>query len=271
MFRTMHSPRRSGIHALLFTAAMLACVPAYATEACPSWHAPLIQAPRTAQAIKAGAPVIVVALGSSTTQGAMASNRGHTYPAVLQATLSSALPASHVAVLNRGIGGQDAAEELARLDSDVIAARPSLVIWQLGGNAVLRRTDPALFKQLVLDGVGRLHAAGADVVLMDNQRSPALATSPWNAGITRALAEVAAETDADLFSRTEMMQAWEQGGHSLASFLAPDGLHHNNHGYHCVARALATSLIAGMAAAPGAPNGNPAQVARATTPPPGPR
>lgn len=266
MLRITRWTRRGGISAPLLLAAVLFHGPARATEPCPSWHAPPISAPQTARALQAGLPVVVVALGSSSTQGAMASNRGHSYPAELQAALASALPASHVSVLNRGVGGQDAVEELARLDRDVIAARPSLVIWQLGGNAVLRRTDPALFKQLVLDGVGRLHAAGADVVLMDNQRSPALVASPLNAGITRALAEAATETDADLFSRTELMAAWERGGHALASFLAPDGLHHNDHGYRCVAQALAASLVAGLPG-PVPAHGQPAQVARTVTPP----
>ena len=54
-------------------------------------------------------------------------------------------PSAHIAVLNRGIGGQDAAEELARLDVDVLALRPQLVIWQVGANGALRNVDPSVF------------------------------------------------------------------------------------------------------------------------------
>ena len=44
----------------------------------------------------------------------MATNLAHSYPAILPVPLGR--PAdSHVAVINRGIGGQDAAEELARM------------------------------------------------------------------------------------------------------------------------------------------------------------
>ena len=85
---------------------------------------------------------VIVALGSSSTQGAMASDLAHSYPAVLQQALSAGLPEAHVAVINRGIGGQDAAEELARLDADVLAMRPQLVIWQVGANGALRNADP---------------------------------------------------------------------------------------------------------------------------------
>ena len=42
-------------------------------------------------------------------------------------------------VLNRGIGGQEAIEELLRFDPDVFAEEPSLVIWQVGTNAVFRK------------------------------------------------------------------------------------------------------------------------------------
>ena len=102
----------------------------------------------------------------------MASDPAHSYPAVLQQALSAGLPEAHIAVINRGIGGQDAAEELARLDADVLAVRPQLVIWQVGANGALRNVDPAVFRAMVTTGVRRLQAAGADVILMDNQQSP---------------------------------------------------------------------------------------------------
>src|SRR3954447_17120670 len=92
---------------------------------------------------------LIVALGSSSTEGVMASDSAHTYPAVLQAALNKALPAAHFAVINRGIGGQDAPEELARLDSDVIAVHPQLVIWQVGANGAMRHADPLEFHRMV--------------------------------------------------------------------------------------------------------------------------
>src|SRR5580692_2103638 len=86
---------------------------------------------------------VIVALGSSSTAGSMASDSAHTYPAVLQVTLNKTLPSADFAVINRGIGGQDAPEELARLDADVIAIRPQLVIWQVGANGAMHHADPA--------------------------------------------------------------------------------------------------------------------------------
>ena len=62
---------------------------------------------------------------------------------------------------------------MKRLQAEVIDMKPDLVIWQVGTNAVLRNLDPAETAKLVEDGVGRIQAAGADVVLVDPQYSPA--------------------------------------------------------------------------------------------------
>ncbi len=93
-----------------------------------------------------------MALGSSSTEGWRATSPADTYPARLQADLSAAYPLGHVAVINRGIGGQDALEEVARLDSDAIALHPDLVIWQVGANGAMANSDPNVFRQLVPPG-----------------------------------------------------------------------------------------------------------------------
>ncbi len=198
-------------------------------------------------ALAAGQPLVIVTLGSSSTQSWMSSDAAHSYPAQLQATLNDALPQTHVAVLNRGIGGQDAVEEVARIEKDVIAVRPQIVIWQVGANGVLRGSDPAEFARIVSDGVRRLQNAGIDVVLMDNQRAPKiLAAETGGDRIDPALASVAADTGASLFSRGGLMDDWAAAGHPYGEFISSDGLHHNNRGYRCVARALAGTLLAGL-------------------------
>ena len=79
-------------------------------------------------------------------------------------------------VLNRGIGGQEAPEELARFEPDVIGEAPALVIWQVGTNAVFHD------EVYNLDDVGGCDRAGldwlaglaTDVVLMDLQYTTAI-------------------------------------------------------------------------------------------------
>jgi acyl-CoA thioesterase I len=206
--------------------------------------------PHLLSAVSHGVEGVIVALGSSSTQGAMASDLAHSYPAVLQHALAAALPEAHVAVINRGIGGQDATEELARLDADVLAIRPQLVIWQVGANGALRNADPGVFRSTVAAGVRRLQSAGADVILMDNQQSPALLARSSEPTFDNELAEVARDTGAALFSRRALMREWSHEGAPLVQFIASDGLHHNDRGYHCVALSLATAIAAGLSPTP---------------------
>ena len=118
-----------------------------AQDGCPQAEVQAMALPHLKQAMANNQEMVIVSIGSSSTQGWMASDVGHTYPAVLQGVLARALPQTQVVVINRGIGGQDAAEEVPRLQAAAIAAKPQLVIWQVGANGVLRDTDPAVFKK----------------------------------------------------------------------------------------------------------------------------
>ncbi|MBR0652977.1 SGNH/GDSL hydrolase family protein [Roseomonas terrae] len=237
--RAAISPRRA-LLALLLT---VPAVPALA-GACPSLPHPAIASARFAEARGRVDGVRIVAFGSSSTAGAGASEPGHTYPALLEARLRAALDVP-VTVLNRGRGGEDADNMLVRLDRDVIAERPDLVIWQLGANAAMRRMDPAAFAGSVREGVHRLREAGIDVVLMDNQRAPRIAANPDHDRFDAALAEIAATTPGvALFSRGTLMDRWTVAGVPPAALLVPDELHHNDRGYACVAEAMAEALLA---------------------------
>ena len=212
---------------------------------------PPLDLPGLKQALRTNSEITVVALGSSSTQGWHSTDIAHSYPAILQAELQAALPMSHVAVINRGVGGQDAVEMLPRLQADALAVRPSLVVWQLGANAAMRRGDPAVFRDLVSQGVAQLQAAQVDVVLMDNQRSPVVLAAPDRAAFDQALSDVAARTGAGLFSRGALMDQWQAAGHPYGEFVSDDGVHHNDRGYRCMAKALAGSILDGLGVLPG--------------------
>ena len=238
--------RDGWLAAAVCAAALLAPVSAWSTAGCPRSATPPLVLPGVKAALAANAEITVVALGSSSTQGAHASNIAHSYPAVLQAELSAALPRAHIAVLNRGVGGQDVAEMLPRLERDALQAQPTLVIWQVGANGAMRRADPVVFRDMVESGVMRLRGAGVDVVLMDNQRAPAILASPEHLRIAQALADIAAKTGAGLFGRGQLMDQWQRDGHPYADFVSTDGIHHNDAGYRCVAKALAGAILQGL-------------------------
>jgi lysophospholipase L1-like esterase len=230
-------------------ATLLAPVTGHAGAVCPADPAmdPL-HLPHLRAAVAARTEGLIVALGSSSTEGVMASDSAHTYPAELQLALTKALPSTHFAVINRGVGGQDAPEELARLDSDAIALHPQLVIWQVGANGAMRHADPVVFHQMVTEGVDRLIKAGIDVVLMDNQRSPKVLAAVEHIVLEHELHLVAQETGVNLFSRSHLMDAWADEGDKPGMFTASDGLHHNDLGYLCVSQTLAREIAAAVTA-----------------------
>ncbi|HEX7388663.1 MAG TPA: SGNH/GDSL hydrolase family protein [Acidiphilium sp.] len=203
----------------------------------------MLALPHLKAALKAGEPVVIAALGSSSTWGAKASDISDSYPAELQDDLADLLPDAEISVINRGVSGQDAKGEDARMGRDVLALRPSLVIWQVGANAAMWHEPAGKFSTLVETGLDRLSDADTDIVLMDNQRSRILLASPENAPINDALARLARRYHASLFSRNALMRAWQDAGVPEKDFLAADGLHMNDRGYACTARALAQSIV----------------------------
>ena len=214
--------------------------------ACPPGRVPPLALPHVRETIAANHEVTIVALGSSSTEGWRASNVAHTYPALLQTSLNAMLPTSHVAVLNRGIAGEDVAEELPRIERDGLRLHPTLVIWQVGANGAMRGLAPELFKRMLMAGVKRLMDSKVDVVLMDNQKAPKILAAPEHALIDQAMAEVAADTGAHLFGRGALMQQWKEAGFPYERFISDDGVHHNDYGYRCVTAALATAIIDGL-------------------------
>lgn len=214
--------------------------------ACPAVPTDPLSLPASRAALREGRPLTILAFGSSSTEGSGASTPEATYPARLAARLRAAMPRVRLMVLNRGKGGQDVTEMLDRLDTDVLAATPTLVIWQTGANAALRGMEPGLFRAAMAAGLARLRMTGADVVLMDSQRAPRILAVPNHARYDAALAELAVAQQVPLFSRGRLMRRWEAAGTRTSDMLGADELHHNDRGYDCLAAALAGSITAAL-------------------------
>ena len=200
---------------------------------------------RSAARVAQRALLTIVAVGSSSTQGVGASDPDRTYPSRLDAELKARFPGYAIRVINRGKGGEDAPEELARLDRDVVALHPDLVIWQVGTNAVLRRDDLTADDALIGRGVALLKAGGSDVVLMDLQYAPRVIARRGYAAMERLIADAAASAGVGLFRRFEIMKAWHEARPGDAPpMIGPDGLHMTDRGYGCIAADLAEALAA---------------------------
>jgi acyl-CoA thioesterase I len=209
----------------------------------------------------------IVAIGSSSTAG---EGSIFPFPFRLELALRNRYPGRMIDVLNRGIGGQEAPEEFSRFESDVIAEAPTMVIWQVGTNAIFHRTlyDPHAVAGTIATGVSLLKSVPTtDVVLMDLQYVPALFEDdhgnkdPQKEKDTRLMvsliADVAGAAEVNLFPRFALMETWcSEDGMAMADLIDPaDGLklHMNEWATQCMTTALDGAIGAAVGPVPGAP------------------
>lgn len=226
----MRIQRVTGLVTALLLAIVLASVPlaASASSNCETL-------PRTCARVAAGGPLTVVALGSSSTAGAGASTPEKSYPAQLEAALTRKLASRvPVRVVNKGVNGNDVHAMVARIGADVLALSPTLVVWQVGSNDVIRGEPLPRFVDALRAGAARIRAAGIDLVLMDMQAAPAIDAKAETPAYLDAIATVARETGAVLLPRYRMMKSLEGKGPSL---VVEDGLHMSDAGYLALAGA----------------------------------
>lgn len=196
------------------------------------------------QKLANGAPITIVAIGSSSTAGAGASSPAANYPSRLQAELRQRFPGHPITVINRGVNGEEIADMLKRFDAAVVAAKPDLVLWQLGTNSVLRDHRLADHGASIRNGLAKIRATGADIVLIDPQYAPKVIAKPEAGPMVELLAATAKLEDVDLFPRFNVMKHWYNVDHmKFTSFVAPDGVHMNDWSYGCLAKALSVAIV----------------------------
>ena len=207
--------------------------------------------PNTARAIRGGRKLVIVAIGSSSTEGVGASDAAHAYPAVLAEELRRRWPRLTVTVINKGVSGEVISQAVARFEHDVLPHRPQLVIWQTGSHHALGAGDVETYARAIREGIGRLKAGRMDVVLMDPQFAPRVLARPLHARVVDAIGVAANETKVALFRRFAVMRHWiSSGQYKMDDVVSRDGLHLNDVSYTCIARLLADSLAAAAAAVP---------------------
>jgi acyl-CoA thioesterase I len=185
----------------------------------------------------------IVAMGSSSTQGYGATNPKYSYPAQLKMKLEAAMPGIQIHVWNKGIGGQDAEEMVARMSKDVKPEHAHIVVWQVGTNSAIRRDPLTKFADKLRAGIDIGHSLGANFVMMNLQYVPAVVALPDEEEYARVMAEVAKEKNAGLFRRFEIMRSWYNDGMPYAQFVTNDGLHLNDFGQRCIGKLLSMSIL----------------------------
>ena len=198
---------------------------------------------RTARLLVSGNPIKIVALGSSSTYGTGASTPAASYPSRLAEELVRLFPGHKFTVLNRGVGGEDVSNMLARLDTAVIREKPDLVLWQVGTNSVLQGKAVQPQASLLREGLARLKATGADVVLIDPQYAPKVIAKRNADDMVSLIATTAKTARVCYFRRFDLMRHWHETEHlPFKTFVSPDGLHMNDWSYACLAKALSLAI-----------------------------
>jgi lysophospholipase L1-like esterase len=254
MSRVLNISAAGAASTLALALAMFCAAPAAAAAA--AQEGPLCSAPpgvdalehppvRIRERITRGLPIKIVAIGSSSTYGAGASSAAASYPSRLEAELKARLPGLPVTVLNKGIGGEEAGQMVARFDADVLDESPDLVVWQVGSNSVL--LNHPVPGTIIHQGVERLKASGTEVVLMNPQYAPKIIV---RGDVAQQSVDVITATARDeqvgLFDRFTTMRYWyESEKLPFEQFLTADGVHMNDWGYACIARLMASAIADG--------------------------
>ena len=206
-----------------------------------------------AKALLGNAPVRIVAMGSSSTAGR---EDVVPYPHRLEMYLrayygAEQFPNLRIDVLNRGRGGEEAGDELKRFERDIFAEKPSLVIWQVGTNAVFHGDKIDRVAADITTGLQRLNGEPMDVVLIDPQYTPAMlfdGKAEASEQIVSMISAAADEAEVNLFRRWALMRHWHV--HNNVGFDqlfdptdSVDKLHQNDQSTLLVAKALRDAII----------------------------
>jgi lysophospholipase L1-like esterase len=188
-------------------------------------------------------PITIVAIGSSSTAGSGASSSAANYPSRLAVELKRLFPTQSITVLNRGVGGEEIDDMLKRFDTAVVAAKPDLVLWQLGTNSVIRGHMFTDHGAAIRNGLNKIRSTGADVVLIDPQFAPKVIAKSEAEHMVELIATTAKMENVDLFHRFDVMKRWREDDHlGFEMFVSPDGLHMNDWSYACMARGLSLAI-----------------------------
>ena len=90
----------------------------------------------------------------------------------------------------------------------LLADHPDLVLWEVGTNAVLRGFEHAKADSVIREGIRRMKAIGADVVLIDLPFAPQVLTKPEAGDMVDLIANAAVQEKVDVFHRFALMRYW---------------------------------------------------------------
>ena len=164
------------------------------------------------------------------------------YPARLEEALKQELPGTEIKVTAHVQPKQTTANMLGSLDKILAEDHPSLVIWQAGTADAINGVETEDFRSSLEDGIDKIQAAGADVILMNMQYSPRTASMLDVSAYADVMRHVAQQRNALLFDRLAIMQYWNEIG-TFDLYAATKKYDMARQVHECIGRALASQII----------------------------
>lgn len=200
--------------------------------------------PRLAAKLKAREPSTILILGTGSSIDYGADTASKAYPARLLNEIRKLRAVAPMTIVNRSVRGETAFAALKRMEEEVAAHKPDLVIWQTGSIDAVRQLGADEFGAVIDKGIAKLHKRDVDVLLITPQYMPkAIAVTNFQPYVVY-MQQVAQSRKVLLFDRYEIMRAWADGGRvelDPAGKQAQTQLIDRVHG--CVAALLAQMVV----------------------------
>jgi lysophospholipase L1-like esterase len=184
--------------------------------------------------------IVVLGGGSSTLPGP--DGPKFAFPARLEVTLKERLPTLAIAIVAHVKRRQSALEASEIIKKLVVDEKPDLVIWQTGTNDAVRGTEPSAFRDTLSEGILKLQAGGADVILMNMQYSPRTESIVAVDAYDDSMRWVAREREVPLFDRLAIMRHWYDAG-QFDLYAATKDMAMAKAVHNCIGRALASFIV----------------------------
>ena len=165
----------------------------------------------TGERLRARLPVTIVAIGGASTAGTAAGDGAQFgYPHRLEEALRRRHAGTAITVINKGVPRQTTQEMVARFAKDVVAADPTLVIWETGTVDAVRGNDVDEFADALAQGIAALREHNFDIMLVNMQYNPSTGSVINFEPYLEALRQAADLEDVYLFRRYEIMKYWSE-------------------------------------------------------------
>jgi acyl-CoA thioesterase-1 len=241
---------RASFAALVAVWMSLAAAPAGAADPCdaPADLAGAVEPLRhvaRAAATRKALRVLVVGSASTTIGGTSAPQAA--YPGMLEAELGRQLLGIGITLQTRGGRGMTANDLGKVLEHALPEFRPDLVIWQTGTVDAVNALDRDEFERVLRAGSERVTAAGADLILIDQQFNRAARATINYAPYRQAMEAVANASDAMLLRRYDLMRHWAETGQiDLERAPRRDWQRTADQLHACLGKVLAQLIVQGM-------------------------